>query len=730
MRDNLKILVAILFLSFMVSSVVAQTKDSESEKKETEKEKEKRPLTIDGKRLSVWMKELTHSDPSIRVNAVKKLPEFGQHGAIAAKYLGERLGLDRDVSLRANIALAMNQMFVRVEDVPEVVKDLSRRLTSVESQTIVRYYAAKALGRFEEDASPAIGRLIGASKDSGSWEIRHEAVKSLSRIGTKVKGEALDAIIAALSDSTANDHCSKVRLVGVEGLQKIGEAAESTQKTAVIDALKNKLEDKDPTVAIAAYYGLMKVNGVTQAYLDALAKFLKAKTVTARTHAINRLGMLGVDAKPKIADMVKTLDDPEPVVINMACIALGDLGLKIKFDPSIARKLREVSARKEIGIGIRQEIVLALKKIEEQKQPDKEEANKLKTMWEDYFKNTKPVVGSQRVVKLAGKELTTWTSELLNKDPYVRENAVRTAQHFLSDARDFVPNLITLMRKDRDVSVRVQIARTLKAIEIANRDLDDVIKILKARLRGDNQAIVRFFCADALGRFGEDARDAIPELILATRDAGSFEIRQAAILSLANIAQVEKDGEEDPEDRVIRALASRLRDRCVKIRLAATMGLGALNANKNRPTGAKVAKELIGVIKTEKNPEVSIWARLGLMAMDQVTDEQLESMAKYLKYKRPETRASAIRAFGLLGAKAKDHIEDIVAGLKDDSSLVVSTSCWALGQIGLTYDPGKKAKESLQKIADDTDQEQYLRELAKTAIKKINGEIKEDPEKR
>lgn len=704
-------IIAIAFLLIFTSTAVPQSKDSESGVKPPEK--------IADRSLAEWVKELKHSDPAVRVSAVQTVGMFGERAGVAVPILIERLSRERDISLRANISLALSAIHVRESDVPEVVKALAGRLAPTEDQAIVRYYAAGALGRFEEKAVPALRAVLGASRDPRSWEIRRAAVSTLGRMAKKANKEIFEAILNGLITSLRTDHCAQVRLSATLALTDVGKKGTEEQKQNVLDNFRKHLNDPDVTVAVWAHVGVILVDKVSPDYLNDLAKFLKSEELTARTHAIHAMAVLGKDAEPRVQDLVRLVqNDPEPLAVGMASWALGEIGLKVKLDKKIAGILRAKINDSEIDINARQEMVAAVKKILFQKKPDKEEKATLEKMWKEHLKNLKPDVNKQ-IVKLGGKKLDQWKKEIRDKDPSVRENATRTLPFFGADSRDGVENLIYVLTKDKDVSMRVNVARAFDMVEIANRDVPDVVDILKRRLRFDKQAIVRYYAARTLGRFLEEARVAIPELLLATRDGASWEIRQVAIQSLAQVARDTKNG---PEARVVSGLIRALSDRCASVRLTATAALGALGAAPNSPEGLVIIRALQRVKDRDANRRVAIWGHVGLMAMDKVTDERLASLTKFLKFRDHRTRMNAARAFGVLGKHAFPHVKDLVEALEDPAPLVVGAACWALGEIGKDKNPGPEAVKKITTIAEDKEKPEGLREVAKEALKKIRGE--------
>src|SRR5262249_3359287 len=190
---------------------------------------------------------------------------------------------------------------------------------------------------------------------------------------------------------------------------------------------------------------------------------------------------------------------------------------------------------------------------------------------------------------IAGKSLDEWIKELKHRDPSVRENAIRTLPMFGPSARKAVSAVIDMANNDReDVSLRVNSCISLMTLEIPNREESAAIRALVKRMTLDQQAVVRLHAAMALGRYEEstDRKEAIPGLITSTKDSGSWEIRKAAINSLARVA---KDKQMGPDPKATVAVLEVLnREYCAKVRLEAVMALGAMGKPNNEMTRQEV----------------------------------------------------------------------------------------------------------------------------------------------
>lgn len=342
--------------------------------------------------------------------------------------------------------------------------------------------------------------------------------------------------------------------------------------------------------------------------------------------------------------------------------------------------------------------------------------------------------------KVSGRTLDEWRKRLHSHDPEVRRDAVRILLSFGPGAAVAAPDVIHMADLDSDISPRVNAIIVLMLMEIKDRDIPRAVQVLKRRLTDDYQAVVRLHAALALGRFERQAKDAIPSLITACRDRASAEIRRAAIGSLGKVAVDKKTKVPDP--RATMAIINALRisssgvpmEPSAKVRLEAVMALGAMGPPPAlAPALASkitVERTLVGRLR-DPDKTVVVWAHVALMAIEnKVSEEYLKGIAKVLKHKDVEARSAAARALGQLGGyadkdyvkKVRAHVPDLLAGLKDSETDVVSMCCWALGQIGRKTDPGEKVNIALTKLSKGEKVDVAVKIMALAALKSIKGE--------
>src|SRR5262249_48854637 len=139
----------------------------------------------------------------------------------------------------------------------------------------------------------------------------------------------------------------------------------------------------------------------------------------------------------------------------------------------------------------------------------------------------------------------------------------------------------------------------------------EAVGLLKRFLREDNQNIVKLRALQALARFGTDAKDAIAEVANAVKDPETFETRQAAAVTLGQVAFDKAAG---PSPLVLKALYGALSERePVQVRLAAIQSLTALGGPLNPTFRLEWTKALDQVAYKDHEAMVRIWAHMAVM---------------------------------------------------------------------------------------------------------------------
>jgi HEAT repeat protein len=332
---------------------------------------------------------------------------------------------------------------------------------------------------------------------------------------------------------------------------------------------------------------------------------------------------------------------------------------------------------------------------------------------------------TSQTTEINGKTLPQWIREVRNPDAGLAEVAIRTIMLFGPDAsREATPVLIDALNFT-DTSLRVNACITLTLIGVHEKDMDRAVSTLSRRLNEDQQSIVRFYAAAALGRLEkDDARRAVPALVYRCQDQASWEIRRACAYALGKAGQAT---EKTPLDMnaakaLIGLFSGPNADRCAEVRLTAVQALGSMGIPPLPQQKALIVQGLTHALK-DRYKAVQIWAHMGLAADGENPGEQVAAVAKYLSRGSNdfETRLQATRALGISGKDAKPYIKDLVKQLDDKEPLLVAASAWALGQMGTAAgDAAPKLEELLAK----KDLDEGVKGAVKDALDKVSDKPK------
>jgi hypothetical protein len=335
--------------------------------------------------------------------------------------------------------------------------------------------------------------------------------------------------------------------------------------------------------------------------------------------------------------------------------------------------------------------------------------------------------------QLGGKTLKQWIAEIKSPDPSRRENAIRTVPN-LKGSEEAIPALIERLElPDPDSSPRVNAVMALGAVRIEPRDdVSHVVAALRKRLAEDNQSVIKFQAALVLGRFGGKARPARNELIRATKDTASWEIRKAAVFALT---RAEADVGEFVNSFAIEALVARLfpaNESSAMVRLEAAMSIATIGKLSIADHG-KVAAAL-KVAESDREKMVAIWARVGLAVHDnRLTKEDVSALIKFLQAPELTARTHGARAIGTIAflgnpvnekkvnllLPAVPHLINMLR--KDEEELAHVAAIWALGRIG---PDAKQALPRLNEMLQDKDISDEGKAFIKEAIDLIQGKAK------
>lgn len=330
---------------------------------------------------------------------------------------------------------------------------------------------------------------------------------------------------------------------------------------------------------------------------------------------------------------------------------------------------------------------------------------------------------------IGGRTLEQWLADLKLKDNSKRENALRTILLFGPDrAYAALPVVMDLMKKhptagQLDISIRVHSCIFLGVVlggypEADAKVVKDAVTLLK-RYAGDTQAIVRYRAVQALGRIGPPAREALPEILAALKDSGTWEVKHAAAEALGRVAFDRKSG---PPLNVLNGLFTALGDINSQVRLGAIQSLTWLGSPADPKLKLALLEELDKLTKADPEPTVQLWAQMAFMsAAHEFHKTRLDAIAKYLRHEDVAARVQAAQALGTIGKDAKEVVPALIGALKDEEPLVAGWAIWALSRMERS---ALGALAALQTIAKDSKQPEPLRRAAEEAIETITGKKK------
>lgn len=301
------------------------------------------------------------------------------------------------------------------------------------------------------------------------------------------------------------------------------------------------------------------------------------------------------------------------------------------------------------------------------------------------------------VNEVGGRTLSQWMTDLRHKDPSTRAQAITNIPAFGERAAEAVPLLIDRCQ-DTDASPRAKAVITLKFVTVRPADVPKVVEALARRLTEDPQSIVRYEAAVALVRFADDAKPVVPALLRGVDDTGTWEIRHASIIALRRAAFDSKAG---PDKRATVALMKALRDPVERVRLEATVSLGAMG----RPADPQLLGALVSALQQQlayRDKALSLWSHVSLMALDdKVSEQSLQAILKLIQSPERDIRLQVLLALGAMGAKAKAGVPAVIACLEDQESAVVAAACATLPRLG---DPSGRVLDALIKVTQRKEQ--------------------------
>jgi HEAT repeat protein len=480
-----------------------------------------RESLLAGKTREAWLEELRLPDPAVGGGAARALGDLGEPA------LPVLLEARKDADLRAHrravgalvrlgpvaappLVALLDRGGARVETAlvrlgPDALPALERALGEVTRATA----AARLLGAMGERARPAVPALLGLLQDAQAREeARAEAALALAQIRPETGAPAGDdppiaALTAALSAP------SRVRLAAAQALGQIGPPAR-----AALPSLVPLARDSDAETAAAACTALGQIGG--PGAVEPLVTRLLAATPGSKSAAL-ALARLGPPARlgvgPLISALKSSKDDgrfARAVLERLGVVVVPDLEAALKESDAAVRR----AAAEVLGLmGPRAVSALpALLALLQDSDPATATSAALALVRIDPTKAAPALPILLRLCK--------------EKDDKVGSPAAAVLADLGTDAASCVPDLLATLKSTDDRLVR----RAAFVLARVAPTSSEVVAGLRSALAGP--AASRPAVAQALGRMGTAAKDALPDLLKAMKDPA---LRPHAALAVALI---------------------------------------------------------------------------------------------------------------------------------------------------------------------------------------------------
>jgi HEAT repeat protein len=327
-----------------------------------------------------------------------------------------------------------------------------------------------------------------------------------------------------------------------------------------------------------------------------------------------------------------------------------------------------------------------------------------------------------------GKMLREWVKEIKSPDPSLSETAIRMVTLFGPSAAPEAADALVDALHFTDASLRVNAALAFTMIGVDQAHAAKVVAALAQRVSEDQQAIVRFHAAVALGRVGEGYRTSISALAYRCTDPSSWEIRRAAAFALGRAGHAMGAGPGQGVDmRAAHALAQVVSgtypDRCAEVRLTAVQALGSLGIPAMPADQALIIRALKDALR-DRYKAVVIWAHVGLMALGDPQPAHMPAILAHLKGKDFEAHLEAIRALGTMGKNAKTAVPNLTNELQGSEPALVVAACWALGEM---KEDARAAVPTLKELVAKKDVLEPVKTQANDALEHISGVTDKKP---
>jgi HEAT repeat protein len=646
-------------------------------------------------------------DPDLRRVALDHLPYTAPEGREQALQVLNGALADPDTSVRLQAASILGFLAVGPRHVPgQAVKpDFGRALRVV--------------------------REVLKEKDPAD---RVRAVHVLGSLGGRNLGLMPEEVRALVLDA-AKDRDAPVRAAA---LQVLADRRGPRVGPDLVPVFVPAARDRDPTVRSVALKGLAELlrgggsEELRPVLLPVFLAALKDREIEIRIAAIEYINLFGPAAREAVPDLIALLKGPNERQRELALRTLVWVG---KDDPDAAAalirafgdgtddwsRIQAANLLGSLGPAQARPALPALEAALRDKNPAVREA----------------AVRALAQIDTANRHLLPALVELLaeeKREPHVRDDARRQDTWFVNTiGQPAIDGLLTLLR-DKDPGRRAGAALALGYLgQAAARSTPELKEALQ-----DGQPRVRLYAAEALWRVGGDATPLLPVLTTALKEKDS-RLRRGAVQVLGQMAQGIRQPDRDNRPRrpgpepagetapavkeAVPALVAALDDPDEEIRNLAVMVL----ANPG-PGASAAVPALVDHLKEGndlRQRRAAAWAlgRVGPAAKTAVPalrDLLTEGGDR-------ELRTAAVQALGVLGPDARDAIPQMVRLLPEVDLRERQTIVWALSSIGTADTVGPALAEAARSLSDSGDADRMLTQALTDAFRKlgpgVSGEV-------
>jgi HEAT repeats len=433
--------------AFVQTTEPKKGKDTKTPPKETKdstttpdpKKEPPEPTEYMGKSFSQWLSKIRDADPTHREEAMKAVLMFGPNKSADAipeiltqleKHKKTDIGVD--LAVRVNGIMALSTIFRGGKNAPD--GDNLKRAYPLykqflhDDQIIMKVRALQGLPYLGPKAADAINDVIELVHYKGTWEVRKEAIQTLTilapaqdgksapnknamialRLHTKKENEssylvrmaafqglamvAQTSVPPELYNDALYDPEYKVRLSGLNAIGTVARVLDSKNqlkakdKEKVIEKIEEfivaveKSKDKDRILRIWAYATIMTIKQECgKAHLGPVVKFLNDPDPAVRMQGLTVIGMCGDKAKPLAFKAVLALIHDENLAVAGAAMgALVQMQAVEAVDElkKIGKDEKANAVRRDTALDAIDALEHHLKVINEKKEKDKKSPDK------------------------------------------------------------------------------------------------------------------------------------------------------------------------------------------------------------------------------------------------------------------------------------------------------------------------------------------------------------------